>query len=87
MSTRYELRAATYGDGVRVAEIATGETVVFAGRTLDALSYPAAQEIVALLERSHRLRVQWERHIESGTDLVAVFDHRRQQENVKRLWR
>lgn len=75
--SKYEVRSSTHGN-VRIAEFATGATVVRNGRVLDGLSYSAAKEIVGLLERHDKQRATRVAMVRSGNDLGAILDLNRE---------
>jgi hypothetical protein len=80
-SGEYEIRPASKGSGARLVRRKTGETVVCDGRALDGVSFRAAMDIVALLERIDALRAEHHRRIVNSDDLVAILDLSRDAAN------
>lgn len=69
----YELAPASHR-GLRIADQATGDTVVLMNRVLDNLSEPSALEILELLQRRDRLRRD---HLEAAAarnDIGRLFE-------------
>lgn len=60
--------------GLRIADEATGNTVVLTGRILDNLSEASAREIAGLLERRDRLRRQHLQSAADRNDLTRLFE-------------
>jgi hypothetical protein len=77
---RYEIVQGTVEHRVRVADIATGETVSLSGRLLDNMSYTAAAEILVLLERRDGQRMQQRQGALERNDLQTILDFNRRPE-------
>lgn len=72
--SRYEVRVATHGHGLRITLRSTGETVNLNGRMLDQMSSVAAQQILGLLERRDALRAERYKRVANGNDLAEILD-------------
>lgn len=69
----YELLGGTRS-GFRVADAATGETIVHLGRLLDNVSEPSAREIVDLLRRRDALRTEHLMAANARNDLATILE-------------
>jgi hypothetical protein len=69
----YELMGGTRS-GFRVADAATGETVVHFGRLLDNVSEASAREILDLLRRRDALRMEHLMAANARNDLATILE-------------
>jgi hypothetical protein len=70
----YEIRPALTGSGIRIVRGGSGETVVLDGRVLEGLSFRAARDVVALLERIDAFRAERRLRVMSSNDLAAILE-------------
>ena len=73
--TNYRLEQGS-ASGLRAVDVATGKTVVVAGRLLDNMSTAAAHEVLASLQHIEAVREENDASTNERGDLVAIFERR-----------
>lgn len=73
--SRYRLKPGTRS-GLRIIDLSSSATVVFAGRLLDNMTAATAEEIIALLEYGADVQIEHEHSRDERGDIAAILEGR-----------